>query len=544
MATSRLRFGLLIAPLLACAAIPVCAASTALAGDPTFDGTYKHDLTRKGPLVPLDWSSGPGDVWRVSGLEFVRGSWMSISFGESTVVFGVHAGNPLWAVILPDAPASIVGQVSSAGSMVTSAFVRFHPAQFPELFPMTRFTGQGPPAAMLAARRIAMHKMDDSWAVDGMPGVPDPKTLVLDCDTKQGPRRYMTVDDTKSLVNYKAAFEKRLLPPATPLDASTAVLAFDAVWTRFDEAYAQFGLRPAVDWDALRSVYRPLAEGAHTTWEAGTAIALCIENLRDLETRVRCDGEWCPRFERSRVLNASWSGTQVVVGDVGSVSKQVAVGRTKDGVAYIGTFGLPDASSVDAFDAALEEVGDCWALVLDLRMNEGGDEAIALQMAARFADKKRTYGQSQTRSDPKNRTALTPATTHTLEPRGPWRWGQPVVVLQGPRTIGAAESFVQMLATIPTVTTMGAPTAGANGKPEPLDLGSSMGFELIVQVPTSNALDASGKSTADAGLSPKVAFVPKPTSFTSDSDDLVTAALERLRKQAKGVRRAGKPGKQ
>ena len=165
-------------------------------------------------------------------------------------------------------------------------------------------------------------------------------------------------------------------------------------------------------------------------------------------------------------------------------------------------------------------------------------------MAGRFADKKRTYAQSQTRSDPKSRTASTAATSHALEPRGPWRWGQPVVVLQGPRTIGAAESFVQMLATIPTVTTMGAPTAGANGKPQPLDLGSSVGFELIVQVPTSNVLDASGKSYADVGLAPKVAFTPKPTSFTSDSDDLLTAALERLRKQAKGVRRAGKPGKQ
>ncbi len=538
MRTTRLALGLITLTAL------IASAGAARAGDPTFDGAYKHDLTRKGPLVPLGWSSGPGDVWRVSGLEFVRGSWMSISFGESTVVFGVHAGNPLWAVILPDAPASIVGQVSAAGSMVTSAFVRFHPAQFPELFPVTRVTGQGPPAAMLAARRIAMHKMEGSWSVDGMPGVPDPGTLVLDCDTKQGPRRYMTVDDTKQLVHYKAAFEKRVLPPDTALDGGTAVLAFDAVWTRFDEAYAQFGLRPAVDWDALRTVYRPLAEGAQTTWEAGTAIALCIENLRDLETRVRCDGEWCPRFERARVLNASWSGTQEALGDVGAPSKQVAVGRTKDGVAYIGTFGLSDAGAVDAFDAALEEIGDCWALVLDLRMNEGGDAAIALQMAGRFADKKRTYAQSQVRSDPKNRTALTSATSLTLEPRGPWRWGQPVVVLQGPRTLGAAEAFVAMLATIPTVTTMGGPTAGANGTPEPLDLSSSVGFELVVQVPTSNGLDASGKSFADVGLLPKVAFAPKPTSFTSDSDDLLTAALERLRKQAKGVRRAGKPSKQ
>ncbi len=538
MATTRNHLVLLTAAVLTSAACP------AHAGDPAYDAAYEHGLVRKGPPAPLDWTSGPGDVWRVSGLEFVRGGEMSVSFGESTLVLGVHDKNPVWAVILPDAPTSIVGRTAASGALVKSAWIRFHPAQFPELFPVTRVTGPGPAAAMLAARRIALHKMDGSWDVDGLPALPDPGTMVLDCDTVQGPRRFLKIDDTKHAVQYLEAYEKRTLPPDTALESSTAVLAFDAVWSRFDEAYAKFALRPDVDWDGLRGLYRPLAEGAKTTWEAGTAIALCLENLRDLQAGVRADGEDCPRYERLRELNASWSGTQEVIGDIDGAKSQIAVGRTKDNIAYIAAFGLTESGAVDAFDAALESVGDCWSLVLDLRMNEGGDEAIAQQMAARFYDKKRNYGASQSRSDPKQRTALSSPEAHTLEPRGPWRWVQPVAVLQGRRTKGAAESFVAMMTVLPLTTTMGDRTAGAGSESEKLDLGSEVGFELLVNVPTTNELDGSGKSFLDVGLAPKVAFAPKPTSFTSDSDALVTQALERLRKQSKGVRRSGKPSKQ
>ncbi len=534
MRTTRLGLGLI--SLLALTAT----AGAARAGDPVFDARYEHGLVRKGQMVPLDWTSGPGDVWRVSGLEFVRGGEMSIVFGESTIVLGVHKKNPVWAVILPDRPRSITGRISASGSMVTAAWVRFHPSKFPELFPVTRVTGPGPATAMLAARRIALHKMGGSYQVDGFPAVPDPGALILDCDTTQGPRRFLTIDDAKSLVQYKAEFEKRTFPPDTALEPTAAVAAFDAAWKRFDEIYAKFPLRPEVDWDALRTTYRPLAEISKTTWEAGTAIGLCLENLRDLHAWVKADGEMCAAYQRVRPLNASWAGTQVVIGTLGDPSKQIAVGRTKDNIAYIGTFGLTDAGVVEAFDAALEEVGDCWALVLDLRMNGGGDETLAQQMAGRFVDKKRVYAQAALRSDPAKRTALAAPTSRSVEPRGPWRWAQPVAVLQGRRTMSSAESFAAMLAVATNVTTMGDSTAGASGNPEPFDAGSA----ILVNVPRWNDLDTAGKPIEDVGLPPKVAFAPTPTSFTSDTDGLVTAALDRLRKQAKGVRRAGKPAKQ
>ena len=105
--------------------------------------------------------------------------------------------------------------------------------------------------------------------------------------------------------------------------------------------------------------------------------------------------------------------------------------------------------------------------------------------------------------------------------------------------MSSAESFAAMMSTFPLVTTMGDSTAGSSGNPEQLDCGNG----ILVNVPRWSDLDVAGKPIEDVGLPPKVTFDAKPTSFTSDADLLVTAALELLKKQAKGVRRSGKPAK-
>jgi C-terminal processing protease CtpA/Prc len=160
-------------------------------------------------------------------------------------------------------------------------------------------------------------------------------------------------------------------------------------------------------------------------------------------------------------------------------------------------------------------------------------------MAGRFADKPRVYSQSQYRAGPKDRAKLGPKQPRTVAPRGPWKWGQPVVVLQGRRTMSSAESFAAMMGVLPGVTTMGDETAGSSGNPEVLDLGDG----IVVNVPRWNDLDAAGKPIEDVGIAPKVRFEPKPAAFTSETDALVLAAIEHLKKETKGVKRAGKPAK-
>jgi hypothetical protein len=142
-------------------------------GDPAFEERYSETtLDRKGQSRALGLDMRRGDVWRVTGLEFVRGGEFSLVLNESTVVFGRHGKTPVWALVIPDAAQSVTGRTAASGSMVKSVWMRFHPSKFPELFPVTRVKGPGPATAQLLAR--AHRAAQDEFQLAGrrLPGDP------------------------------------------------------------------------------------------------------------------------------------------------------------------------------------------------------------------------------------------------------------------------------------------------------------------------------------------------------------------------------------
>jgi len=115
--------------------------------------------------------------------------------------------------------------------------------------------------------------------------------------------------------------------------------------------------------------------------------------------------------------------------------------------------------------------------------------------------------------------------SRTIEPRGPWRYDRPVLLLIGERCISSSESFVAMMAGATNVTTMGAHTAGSSGNPIqiPLPLNITVGMPVwIAYLPDGTPLD-------ERGIQPQIQFEPQAGAFEGDRDDLLAAALERLR---------------
>lgn len=506
----------------------------AFAGD-GFGGRYETNLERTEPPVPLEWTCDEQDVWRIDGLDVTRGSELRVVLGPSTVVFGVHASNVVWAAVTPDAPGTISGRLAGAKERPTSVWLRFHPSKFDELFPKARVEGQGKPEGLVWGRRLAASKMSGGWYADGFPVVPTKRSLVVDCETVEGPRRYYSIDDEKHAVEYVQAFERRQLLPLVPMSSADALDAYDRAWAKFDATYAKFELRPEVDWDALKLRYRPIAEQATTSYEAGAAIALLVEHLRDLHVYVRASDEWCPQYRRVRLANMSWNATKALVGAVAEPTHEVAWGRTKDGIGYVGLFGLSDKEVATTVDRALDELGDTWGLIVDLRPNGGGDELLGRSIAARFVDKPRVYSQSRYRDDPKRRSSLGPPLPRTVEPRDLWRYAGPVAVLQGQKTMSSAESLALMFAQCPNVTTIGDRTAGASANPERLEMGP-----IVVNVPRWNDLDPKGAPIEDVGIAPKIVVKTTPASFDEEKDPVVSAALEHLRKTPRTKRKAAK----
>jgi len=100
-----------------------------------------------------------------------------------------------------------------------------------------------------------------------------------------------------------------------------------------------------------------------------------------------------------------------------------------------------------------------------------------------------------------------------------------VVLLTGRKTMSSCESFVGMMTGGTNVTTMGDATAGSSGNPKIVRLP----LDMTVSVPRWIDLLPDGTPLDERGVQPQVRFEPKPGAFEGKHDDLLAAALERLR---------------
>ncbi len=162
-----------------------------------------------------------------------------------------------------------------------------------------------------------------------------------------------------------------------------------------------------------------------------------------------------------------------------------------------------------------------------MRLNGGGDEPTAGKVAGRFLQKEFVYSCSQYRNGPSH-TDLTEKYERKVSPRGPWRYNRPVVLLIGQKCMSSNESFIAMMSGDPEVTIIGDHTCGSSGNPRIVKLP----LDMTVGVPRWIDYLPDGAPLDERGFQPKVQFKPEPGAFESDRDDLLKAALERLRKLA------------
>jgi carboxyl-terminal processing protease len=113
------------------------------------------------------------------------------------------------------------------------------------------------------------------------------------------------------------------------------------------------------------------------------------------------------------------------------------------------------AALEQGLDRALADLRHTRALILDLRLNGGGFDALALALARRFTDRERTVFTRK----PVFRGRRLESAAIGLRPRGSI-WTRPVYLLTRPRTGSAAEILVLAMMTLPQVTRIGEPTLG------------------------------------------------------------------------------------
>jgi hypothetical protein len=324
------------------------------------------------------------------------------------------------------------------------------------------------------------------------------------------------------LTNAQTANDAGRKPPM--LTPEMALEVFDQIWGAFDQKYAMFGIRPEVDWAMLREQYRPKALACRSPVELARVCADMLKHLRDLQVWVTVAKASVPVFDRPQPSNANPNACQAILGGFKEQGR-VAWAVTTNRIGFLAIRHWDDARIPMQCDEALEQMRATRGLIVDVRLNPGGDEPLAQRVAARFVEREFVYGYDQFRNGP-NHADLTQKLERSIAPRGPWRYNRPVILLIGQKCAGSAESFIGMMTGDPQVTTMGDHSCGLSGYPETIHLP----FDMTVSVPKWIDYLPDGTLLEDRGFQPQVPFKPGPGAFQGDRDDLLAAALARLSK--------------
>jgi carboxyl-terminal processing protease len=157
--------------------------------------------------------------------------------------------------------------------------------------------------------------------------------------------------------------------------------------------------------------------------------------------------------------------------------------------------GGDDAPALEAaLDEAMQSFDGAKAVIVDLSVNDGGEDRLARRIASRFAAK-RTRAYSKYAGDAKGAAQQ----NVYIEPAGPGFTG-PVYLLTSNVTVSAAEIFTIAMRALPNVTHLGQTTRGALSDELTKRLPNGWTLSLSNEV----YLDSAGKAWEGRGIPPSV----------------------------------------
>ncbi len=328
-------------------------------------------------------------------------------------------------------------------------------------------------------------------------------------------------------------------------------LNFEAFWHDFNDHYVFFDLH-GVDWQAQYDLYRPLVTASTTPNELFAILSDMISPLDDDHISLsNGEDDFSPALQPS-IANAEMSQYITLFSTLGVIAQNylntdvtfnpiafglegneaaipnraIFYGKISDSVGYINIMsesGYTDdgndlAAAEEAIDRIVAEFAGLDTVIVDVRINMGGQDGVALALASRFADQKRLVWSKQTRDG----DGFTPPREFYVEPGGPQQFTGQVIVLTSPYAVSAGETFILAMEVLPNVTMIGERTAGAYSDALMRVLPNGWQFMLSNEVYTA----ADGQNYEKIGNPPDIEVAYDLEGFQSGTDTMLEAALE------------------
>jgi hypothetical protein len=326
-------------------------------------------------------------------------------------------------------------------------------------------------------------------------------------------------------------------PPVTA-ETRPFVAAFDSFWSDFDRTYSYFEHKN-IDWPAVRLRFREQAALVESDSAFVALLREAVQPLRDVHVWfTRPDGTQLPSFVPGRSRNFNRAVLAEYAQRFGFTQRPTWSSGRIDNVGYlsIGSWNSTQLTT-EELDAALEELRETRALIIDVRTNSGGDDALALRLAGRFTEARVEHGSVQFRNGPEHRD-FGNRIPRRLAPRGPWTYSKPVYLLAGRGSFSSNETFVAAMQALPNVTVVGDTTGGSSGNPlqRPILIGGrNTGWHYMV--PRWIERTADGTIIEWNGIAPDVVVPFDSESVTNGQDPVLEWTFRQL-----GIARQGRSG--
>jgi hypothetical protein len=304
---------------------------------------------------------------------------------------------------------------------------------------------------------------------------------------------------------------------------------FDAFWATFDRQYSYFTYK-RVNWDSLRAVYRPRAEAAGTETILISILKEMVKPLRDLHVWfVSPEGRVDFPFAPGTIVNWDpfvWSRLTSTCNI--SFTRPELGHCTMLGFGYVFVRNWNDKSfTIADLDAVIDRYRDAPGMIIDVRPNAGGLDALPLALAGRFAAAQTIVGYVQFRDGP-DHDDFAEEVTRRVSPRGTFQFLKPVIVLAGRGSYSSNETFVSAMREMPSVTIMGDTTGGSSGNPAQHRLGAWQ-----YSVPRWIERTADRRVIEWNGIPPDVVVHWVHSQVSLGQDPVLSAALGRLTVQTR-----------
>jgi C-terminal processing protease CtpA/Prc len=203
-----------------------------------------------------------------------------------------------------------------------------------------------------------------------------------------------------------------------------------------------------------------------------------------------------------------------------------------DDIAYVAlnTFGTDEL--VKKWTEAFPKIAAARAMILDVRLNGGGDSPIGYEVIRTLVDRPapgsrhlmRRYNPTERAGGALIEWSEVPASAEMIQPRPGAFFGGPVVILVGPGTFSAAENFLVAWKNSGRGKLIGEPSGGSTGRPLTFQLPGGGSARVCTRRDTF----PDGTEWVGKGIEPDILARPTVADIRAGSDPVLQRAIQFL----------------